>query len=103
MGYKFDPNMPGQLPYLVHGQHVVSTLPSIIKYVSDLRNAEHSQYPHANLDLHLTAVQRSQRTAWFARVESQLGNLLVKSLSLVDGMQSGIKRSTGLCALLYKR
>ncbi len=81
--HKFDPNCPGQLPYLVHDQHVVSSLPSIIKYVSDLRSAENFQYPNANLDLNLTVIQRSQRTAWFAHTESQLGNLLVKSHSFL--------------------
>lgn len=72
----------GQLPYLVHNQHIVTSLSSILKYVSDLRHADHSIFPHANLDLHLTPTQKSQRTAWFAHTESKLGDLVVKSIPL---------------------
>ncbi len=67
----------GQLPYLVHDQHVVSSLPSIIKYVSDLRNAEYAKYPNANLDLHLSSTQKSQRSAWFSHAQNKFGDLVV--------------------------
>ena len=46
--------------------------------MSDLRSANHSRFPDANLDLHLTPTQKSQRAAWIAHAESKLGNLVVK-------------------------
>ncbi|KAF9526998.1 hypothetical protein CPB83DRAFT_908009 [Crepidotus variabilis] len=79
-----DTSPSGQLPYLVHEQHVVSTLPSIIKYVSDLRNADHTQYPNANLDANLTPSQKAQASAWAAHAESHLGDLVAHALYSVD-------------------
>ncbi|KAF5330473.1 hypothetical protein D9619_005913 [Psilocybe cf. subviscida] len=75
-----DSSPTGQLPFLVHGQHTVTSFPSIIKYVAGLRNAEYNTYPEADLDVHLTPRERSQRTAWFANAESHLGDLVYHSL-----------------------
>jgi len=73
---------PGQLPYLVHDQHVVTSFQSIVKYVSDLRGVDHAQYPDANLDILLSPSQKSQRTAWTAHAESHLGDLVVSICGL---------------------
>ncbi|KAF8969846.1 Tom37 C-terminal domain-containing protein [Flammula alnicola] len=71
-----DSSPTGQLPFLVHEQYTIASFPSIVKYVSGLRSADHTTYPHANLDVHLTPREKAQKTAWDAHAESHLGDLL---------------------------
>jgi sorting and assembly machinery component 37 len=84
-----DQSPSGQLPFLTHGQIIVSPSPSIISYVSSLNHAllkpsdfqdEYEIDPSMvtpNLDAGLSALQLSQRTAWRAYFEAQLGDLVV--------------------------
>lgn len=67
----------GQLPFLVHEQHTVGSFPSIVKYVSGLRNSDPKTYPNANLDANLSPREKAQRIAWLAHAESHLGDLVV--------------------------
>lgn len=59
----------GQLPFLLHDQFSVSSFTSIVKYISRIKDA--------NPDLDLSLTERAQRTAWYAHVESRLGDLVV--------------------------
>lgn len=84
-----DQSPSGQLPFLTHGQIIVSPLPSIISYLSTLSQAllvtSESQVDNdidpstvnPNLDVGLNTVQLSQSTAWRAYFEAQLGDLVV--------------------------
>lgn len=67
----------GQLPFLTHGQHIISSFTSIVKYIAGLKNTDNNSYPNANLDLSLNHLQKSQKVAWCAHVESNMGNLVV--------------------------
>ncbi|KAI9459423.1 hypothetical protein BJY52DRAFT_367350 [Lactarius psammicola] len=80
-----DVSPSGQLPYLVHGHHVVAPLSSIIKYVAALSptsvppviegDASEPAFS-ADVDVLLDPSERAQRTAWFAHAESALGDLV---------------------------
>lgn len=59
----------GQLPFLLHEQVSVSSFTSIVKYISRIKDAD--------LDQDLSPRERAQRTAWYAHVESHLGDLVV--------------------------
>ncbi|KAF7964461.1 hypothetical protein HWV62_7413, partial [Athelia sp. TMB] len=65
----------GQLPFISHLHHTVSSLSSIVKYISSRHPTELSPTP--NLDVFLNASQKSQHFAWCAHVESNLGDLLL--------------------------
>lgn len=67
----------GQLPFLVHEQEVVASYPSVIRYVAGLAQSDKSTYPGADVDSFLPTSLRSQRNAWLAHVEANLGNLVV--------------------------
>ncbi|PPQ64674.1 hypothetical protein CVT26_002764 [Gymnopilus dilepis] len=71
-----DSSPIGQLPFLVHEQHVVYSFTSIVKYVAGLRGTS----TNADLDAHLSPSERSQRNAWFSHVESHLGDLVYHNL-----------------------
>ncbi|KAF8163460.1 outer mitochondrial membrane transport complex protein-domain-containing protein [Crassisporium funariophilum] len=75
-----DYSPTGQLPFLLHDQHVVASYTSIIKYVSGLQSSENTTYPNADLDSHLTISNKAKRTAWCAHAESHLGDLVYHSL-----------------------
>ena len=85
--YTFDAIFIGQLPYLTHGHHTVAPLSSIVKYVACLTPAsipplvaetDASEPPFsADVDALLSPLERAQRTAWIAHVESALGDLVV--------------------------
>jgi sorting and assembly machinery component 37 len=64
----------GQLPFLLHERFSVASFTSIVKYMSGLKDADKT-YP--NLDGNLSPAERAQRTAWYAHVESHLGDLVV--------------------------
>lgn len=84
-----DQSPSGQLPFLTHGHIVVSSLPSILSYLSSLDHTLvvpfelQTEYDislsmiNPNLDSGLSALQLSQRTAWRAYFEAQLGDLVV--------------------------
>ncbi|KAF9454643.1 hypothetical protein P691DRAFT_796183 [Macrolepiota fuliginosa MF-IS2] len=66
-----DISPSGQLPLLVHDKFTISSLPSIIKYISGLKKS--GDY---DLDVSLTPSERSQKIAWTAHIESHFGNLV---------------------------
>jgi hypothetical protein len=68
----------GQLPFLVHDEQVVVSFPSIIKYVVGLGNSDPLAYPNANLDGSLGQLEKAQKQAWCAHVNSDLGDLVVR-------------------------
>lgn len=86
----------GQLPFLVHGQYSVASFGGIVKYVSGLRNADYKTYPDANLDVHLTASERAQKTAWVAHAESHLGDLVVRYFLLALASLTVLDLLTGV-------
>ncbi|KAJ6525649.1 hypothetical protein B0H19DRAFT_1198199 [Mycena capillaripes] len=69
-----DLSPSGILPFLTHGQQVVSSLPSIIKYVSSLEGDT------VNIDSGLNSFEASQKTAWCSHVEANLGDLVAYML-----------------------
>ncbi|KAF5315658.1 hypothetical protein D9611_004914 [Ephemerocybe angulata] len=77
-----DPDLSpsGQLPFLVHGQELVASFSSIVKYVANLAKTEGSTYPSGDVDEFLSTAKRSQRNAWLAHVEANLGNLVASAL-----------------------
>ncbi|KDR73498.1 hypothetical protein GALMADRAFT_251207 [Galerina marginata CBS 339.88] len=75
-----DSSPTGQLPFLVHEQHVAGSFVSIVKYVSGLRSADYAAYGDANLDFHFVASEKSQKSAWYAHIESHLGDLVYHNL-----------------------
>jgi sorting and assembly machinery component 37 len=86
--YTFNALFTGQLPYLTHGHHTVAPLSSIVKYVARLPPASvppvvaEADTPEptfvADVDALLSPLERAQRTAWIAHVESALGDLVVR-------------------------
>jgi len=62
----------GQLPYLAHDLTRVSSLSSIIKYVSGM-------HASSDLDSALTSIERAQKTAWYTHTLSSLGDLVAFS------------------------
>lgn len=70
----------GQLPFLTHLHHTISSLPSIFKYVSAQHLFDTTRSP--NLDAVLSTSEKAQQVAWCAHVESNLGNLVVCLLCL---------------------
>ncbi|KAJ6502348.1 hypothetical protein C8R45DRAFT_1060628 [Mycena sanguinolenta] len=68
-----DLSPSGALPFLTHDQQIVTSLPSIIKYISSLA-------ADANLDAGFTSFEASQKTAWCSHVEAKLGDLVSYTL-----------------------
>jgi len=74
-----DLSPSGQLPFLTHGHHVVSSLPSIVRYLTSLKTLvtqEGENYLSGGIDAELNASEKSQCVAWRAHVESNLGDLV---------------------------
>lgn len=77
-----DLSPSGHLPFLTHHQNVVSSLPSIISYISSLNRRhledEDMELPiNLHLDAGLPPKILAQRTAWRSYIETHLGDLLV--------------------------
>ncbi|KAF9475862.1 hypothetical protein BDN70DRAFT_953795 [Pholiota conissans] len=89
-----DVSPTGQLPFLLHEQHSVASFPSIVKYVSGLRNADYKTYPNANLDANLSPREKAQRTAWSAHAESHLGDIVYHYLYSNQDNWMGLTRIT---------
>ncbi|KAJ7271986.1 hypothetical protein B0H12DRAFT_1092334 [Mycena haematopus] len=69
-----DLSPSGALPFLsTHDQQIVTSLPSIIKYTSNLA-------ADANLDAGFTPFEASQKTAWCSHAEAKLGDLVSYTL-----------------------
>lgn len=60
----------GQLPYVSHDLSNISSLGSIVKYVSGLPGA-------SDLDATLSVLEKAQTTAWVSHATSHLGDLVV--------------------------
>lgn len=67
----------GKLPFLTHGHAVMSSLPTIISFVSSL--AKPTASGARDLDASPSAQQRAKQTAWCSHVESNIGDLVVSS------------------------
>ena len=102
----------GQLPYLTHGHHVVAPLSSIIKYVAALpptsippvtEGDASSPGFSADVDALLDPSERAQRTAWFAHVESALGDLVVRFFAHRSGLHSKLRQSLRLMRFTHSR
>ncbi|KAF8506362.1 hypothetical protein BU17DRAFT_57726 [Hysterangium stoloniferum] len=90
-----DPDLSpnGQLPFLTHHQVTVSSVPSIISYVSGLNPALLKipdeieldlSTPNLHLDAGISARELSKRPAWRAYIEAQLGDLLAYSFFVLE-------------------
>jgi len=75
-----DLSPSGQLPFLVHGLEVITSFSSIVRYVAGLATTETSAFPHANTEKALSATERSQRNAWIAHAEANLGDLVASAM-----------------------
>lgn len=88
-----DASPDGHLPYLVHSQVVVASVPSIISYLKSLTvelltlsndddGEEDESLPSINpaIDDKFSSRDRSQIPAWRAYVEGQIGNLVVRCI-----------------------
>ncbi|KNZ78430.1 Metaxin-1 [Termitomyces sp. J132] len=69
----------GHLPYLVHEHHTVTSLGSIIKYITGLK-ATGPTRSSSNLDSSLSGTEKAQSIAWCAHVESNLGDIVSYAL-----------------------
>ncbi|KAG6814531.1 hypothetical protein H0H92_000057 [Tricholoma furcatifolium] len=69
----------GQLPFLVHEQHTLSSLRSIIKYVAGLKIIENAR-SKPGFSVPLSSIEQAKTTAWCAHVESHLGDLVSYAL-----------------------
>ncbi|KAK7020448.1 hypothetical protein R3P38DRAFT_3397759 [Favolaschia claudopus] len=67
-----DSSPSGTLPFLTHNQQVVTSLSSILKYISGL---EGNEYKAVNIDADLNAFETAQNAAWCSHVEAKLGDL----------------------------
>ncbi|KAG5354042.1 hypothetical protein C0989_009739 [Termitomyces sp. Mn162] len=67
------------LPYLVHEHHTVTSLGSIIKYITGLK-ATGPTRSSSNLDSSLSGTEKAQSIAWCAHVESNLGDIVSYAL-----------------------
>ncbi|KAF8587401.1 hypothetical protein K439DRAFT_823305 [Ramaria rubella] len=83
-----DPDLSptGQLPFLTHGQIVVSQLQSIISYLSaiDPSSLGEATTVNPNLDVGLNNLQLSQKPAWRAYIEAWLGDLVAHSFFVLE-------------------
>ncbi|KAI0928681.1 hypothetical protein AcW1_005861 [Taiwanofungus camphoratus] len=68
-----DLSPSGQLPYLTHGLHSMSTLPSIIKYMANLKDAR-------DLDESLSPAEKAQCAARISHVYSDYGDFVAHML-----------------------
>ena len=57
----------------------------------------------ADVDALLDPSERAQRTAWFAHVESALGDLVVRPFAYRSALRGNLRYSLGLCLLLADR
>jgi hypothetical protein len=72
----------GQLPFLIHENRTVSSLPLIIKYVSALKSTTRSDQSETNSHSDTTReAGKPESVAWTAHVELNLGDLVVSTLS----------------------
>jgi sorting and assembly machinery component 37 len=76
-----DPLNSGTLPFLTHGQQTVTSLSSIIKYISSL---EGDTFKTVNADAGLNSFEASQKAAWCSHVEAKLGDLVVGCPSAIE-------------------
>ncbi|KAF9013975.1 hypothetical protein BDQ17DRAFT_1341840 [Cyathus striatus] len=88
-----DASPAGQLPSLVHGQHIIPSFRSIVKYVSGLPKSDSSKYIDANVDISLTTLQKSRLVAWCVHAESHLGDLVYYMLYSSPENWNGMMRS----------
>ena len=65
----------GQLPFLTHGHVTVSTFSSIVAFVASLAKSNASGA--VDLDASLTSLQKAQKVALYAHVESCISDLVV--------------------------
>ncbi|CAK5265043.1 unnamed protein product [Mycena citricolor] len=68
-----DLSPSGSLPYLSHENTYISSLPSIISYLTLL---EGGNFKAVDVDAGLSAIENSKRIAWCSHVESNLGTLV---------------------------
>ncbi|RDB21146.1 Metaxin-3 [Hypsizygus marmoreus] len=87
-----DLSPTGQLPFLTHEQHTVSSLHLITKYVDGLKYEDLPTSP--NLDASLDHTEKSQTVAWCAHVESNLGDLVYHTLYSHHGNYAGLTHPT---------
>ncbi|KDQ33461.1 hypothetical protein PLEOSDRAFT_20363 [Pleurotus ostreatus PC15] len=69
-----DLSPSGQLPYLSHETQIVSTFPSIVKYVSKLKKVDGVNIP--DLDSVLSPMERATSVAWISHVSTNMGDIV---------------------------
>jgi len=87
-----DSSPSGHLPFLTHHQNIVSSLPSIISYITSLNRRhledEDMELMDLPINLHLDAGLPpkilAQRTAWRSYIETHLGDLLAHSFFVLE-------------------
>jgi len=65
----------GQFPFIIHEDRVIPTFALIATYVATLKDVD-----TANLDASLDITEKSRKVAWYAHVESNLGDLVHHTL-----------------------
>lgn len=73
----FHSDETGQLPYLTHGLTTVTSLPSIIAYVANIKQENDAGDGPSKHSEPFDHVGRAQQIAWISYVQAQLGDLLV--------------------------
>lgn len=106
---------PGQLPYLQHGPHLISSLSSILVYLAklspesaslatseltDVKSPTTSKSRGTDLDDDLSDGKRAEGVAWKAVIEGELADLVVsRLLPLMRAHQKGLELTSPALAL----
>ncbi|KAF4603805.1 hypothetical protein EYR40_000976 [Pleurotus pulmonarius] len=84
----FSPS--GQLPFLSHEMQIVSTLPSIIKYVSKLKKVDGVSVP--DIGSVLSPAERATSVAWISHISTNMGDIVAHMFySLEDNWTKTIR------------
>ncbi|KIK98722.1 hypothetical protein PAXRUDRAFT_823574 [Paxillus rubicundulus Ve08.2h10] len=84
-----DESSNGQLPFMTHEHLVFSSLPAIISFVTSLSKSSRTSGA-TDIDASLTTFQKAQRTAWYAHIEANIGDLVSHMLYGIDANFRGL-------------
>ncbi|EGN95396.1 hypothetical protein SERLA73DRAFT_186359 [Serpula lacrymans var. lacrymans S7.3] len=88
-----DLSSSGYLPFLTHGHVHVSTLSAIISFVTSLSKSSPASGA-TDIEASLNNSDKAKRTAWFAHVESGVGDLVSHMFYSLDANYRGLTHPT---------
>ncbi|KAF9218227.1 hypothetical protein BS17DRAFT_237243 [Gyrodon lividus] len=84
-----DESSNGQLPFMTHGHLIISSLPAIMSFIASLSKSSRTSGA-TDIDASLSASQKAQRTAWYAHIEANIGDLVSHMFYGIDANFRGL-------------